>query len=231
MSKRMAAMEKDKLFEVGKLYSVSDAAGIVKKAATAKFDETIEIHIKLGVDPKQSDQMVRGTVALPNGSGKSKRVVVVAKGEKIKEAEAAGADQAGDADLIEKISKGWLDFDVLVSTPDAMKDLSKLGKLLGPKNLMPNPKAGTVTFDVGRTVKELKAGRIEFKLEKDIGLIHAGVGKASFAPEKIAQNVKALLHAVLAARPSTAKGTYLQSITLSSTMGPGIRLDPSQSFE
>jgi large subunit ribosomal protein L1 len=231
MTKRQAALEKEKLYEVGKLYSITDAAGIVKKAATAKFDETIEIHLKLGVDPKQSDQMVRGTVALPNGSGKSKRVAVVAKGEKLKEAEAAGADAAGDADLIEKISKGWLDFDVLVATPDAMKDLSKLGKLLGPKNLMPNPKAGTVTFDVGRAVKELKAGRIEFKLEKDVGLIHAGIGKASFTPEKIAQNAKAFVHAVVVAKPSTAKGTYLQSITLTSTMGPGIRLDPTQSFE
>src|ERR1051325_6003343 len=163
MSKRMAALEKD--MDRSKLHAVDQAAAAVKKPATAKFDETIEMHVKLGVDPKQSDQNVRGTVVLPHGSGRSKRVVVVAKGEKIKEAQTAGADLAGDADVIEKISKGWLDFDVLVATPDAMKDLTRLGKVLGPKGLMPNPKAGTVTFDVARTVKELKVGRIEFKLD------------------------------------------------------------------
>jgi large subunit ribosomal protein L1 len=230
MSKRMAALEKEKVFEPGKLYTVDQAAPVVKKAATAKFDETIEIHVKLGVDPKQSDQNVRGTVVLPHGTGKSKRVVVVAKGEKLKEAEAAGADLAGDADVIEKISKGWLDFDVLVATPDAMKDLTKLGKVLGPKGLMPNPKAGTVTFDISRTVKELKAGRIEFKLD-GTAIIHVPVGNASFPPEKIAENVKTLLHAILAARPASAKGQYLQSVTIASTMGPGIKLDPSQKFE
>src|SRR6185437_12340306 len=166
-----------------------------KKTATAKFDETIELHTKLGVDPKQSDQNVRGTVALPHGSGKTKRVVVVAKGEKLKEAEAAGADAAGDADIIEKIAKGWMDFDVLVATPDAMKDLTKLGKVLGPKGLMPNPKAGTVTFEIGRAVKELKAGRVEFKLDP-AGIVHALIGKASFTPEKLADNTRALLHAL-----------------------------------
>src|SRR6201995_1211283 len=180
MGKRLAALEKEKVHDRTKLYSIADASTVVKKTATAKFDETIEIHAKLGVDPKQSDQNVRGTVALPHGSGKSKRVVVVAKGEKLKEAEAAGADATGDADLIEKISKGWLDFDVLVATPDAMKDLAKLGKVLGPKSLMPNPKAGTVTFEVGRAVKELKAGRIEFKLDPT-AITHAAIGKASFS--------------------------------------------------
>src|SRR4029077_4052805 len=199
-----------------KLYGVAEAAAVVKKTATAKFDETIEVHVKLGVDPKQSDQNVRGTVVLPHGSGKSKRVVVVAKGEKIKEAEAAGADLAGDADVIEKISKGWMDFDVLVASPGAMKDLTKLGKVLGPKGLMPNPKAGTVTFDIGRTVKELKAGRIEFKLDPNVGNVHAGIGKASFSPQQIAENAKALIHAIAVARPSAAKGQYMQSITLSS---------------
>jgi large subunit ribosomal protein L1 len=230
MSKRLAALEKEKVFDRAKLYSVAEAASAVKKTATAKFDETIEVHVKLGVDPKQSDQNVRGTVVLPNGSGQSKRVVVVAKGEKVKEAEAAGADLAGDADVIEKISKGWLDFDVLVATPDAMKDLSKLGKVLGPKGLMPNPKAGTVTFDIGRTVKELKAGRIEFKLDAT-GITHIALAKASFTPEKIAENVKTVLHAILHAKPAAAKGQYMQSVTLCSTMGPGIKIDPAQKFE
>src|SRR6266436_5190497 len=192
MGKRLAAAEKQ--IDVDKFHTVDEAAALVKKGATAKFDETIEIHVRLGVDPKQSDQNVRGTVVLPNGTGKSKRVVVVAKGEKIKEAEAAGAELAGDAEIIEKISKGWMDFDVLVASPDAMKDLSKLGKVLGPKGLMPNPKAGTVTFDIGRTVKELKAGRIEFKVDPS-GIVHSIIGKASFPEEKIAQNAKALLHA------------------------------------
>src|SRR5579872_2206440 len=228
MGKRLAALEKT--MDRTKSYSVDEGAALVKKGATAKFDETVELHVKLGVDPKQSDQNVRGTVVLPHGLGKAKRVVVVAKGEKVKDAEAAGADVAGDADVIEKISKGWIDFDVLVATPDAMKDLSKLGKVLGPKGLMPNPKAGTVTFDISRTVKELKAGRIEFKLDP-AGIIHAAIGKASFAPEKIAENTKALVHAILTVRPSAAKGTYVQSVTLSSTMGPGIKLDPTQKFE
>ena len=228
MGKRLAALEKT--IDRTKSYSAQDGAALVKKGATAKFDETVEIHVKLGVDPTQSDQNVRGTVVLPHGLGKAKRVVVVAKGEKLKEAEAAGADVFGDADVIEKISKGWIDFDALVATPDAMKDLSKLGKVLGPKGLMPNPKAGTVTFDISRTVKELKAGRVEFKLDP-AGIIHAAVGKASFPPEKIAENTKALVHAILAARPSAAKGTYVQSVTLSSTMGPGIKLDTTQKFE
>ena len=228
MGKRLAAIEKQ--LDPSKVYSVEQAAGVVKKAATAKFDETIEVHVRLGVDPKQSDQNVRGIVVLPHGTGKSKRVVVVAKGEKVKEAEAAGAELAGDAEVIEKISKGWLDFDVLVATPDAMKDLTKLGKLLGPKGLMPNPKSGTVTFEVGRTVKELKAGRVEFKVDA-AGIMHSIVGKASFSEEKIAQNTQALLHALVAAKPAASKGQYIQSVTLSSTMGPGVKVDPSQKFE
>ena len=230
MSKRLALLVKEKAYDPAKLYGVAEAAAVVKKTATAKFDETIELHVKLGVDPKQSDQNVRGTVVLPHGTGRSKRVVVVAKGEKIKEAEAAGADAAGDADIIEKISKGWMDFDALVATPDAMKDLTKLGKILGPKGLMPNPKAGTVTFEIGRTVKELKAGRIEFKLDAT-GITHVVVGKASFAPEKIADNARVFLHALVAAKPAAAKGQYLESVTIASTMGPGIKLDPSQKFE
>lgn len=228
MGKRMAAL--DKTFDKTKTYTIAEGAALVKKTANAKFDETVEIHVRLGVDPKQSDQNVRGTVNLPHGSGKSKRVVVVAKGEKLREAEAAGADLAGDADVIEKISKGWLDFDVLVATPDAMKDLTRLGKVLGPKGLMPNPKAGTVTFEVGRTVKELKAGRIEFKLDP-AGLVHTSVGKASFTAEKLADNTKAVMHALVAAKPAASKGQYVQSVTLASTMGPGVKLDPTQKFE
>lgn len=230
MGKRLATLEKQKVYDPAKRYAVNEAAAAVKKTATAKFDESIELHVKLGVDPKQSDQNVRGTVVLPHGTGKSKRVVVVAKGEKIKEAEQAGADMAGDADIIEKISKGWLDFDVLVAAPDAMKDLTKLGKVLGPKGLMPNPKAGTVTFEIGRAVKELKAGRIEFKLDP-AGIIHTVVGKASFAPEKIAENTKAVIHALLTAKPAASKGQYIQSVTLASTMGPGLSIDASQKFE
>lgn len=230
MGKRLAKLEADKVFDRAKLYNVVDAAAIVKKTANAKFDETIEVHVKLGVDPKQSDQNVRGTVVLPHGSGQTKRVVVVAKGEKMKEAQAAGADLAGDAEVIEKIGKGWLDFDVLVATPDAMKDLSKLGKVLGPKGLMPNPKAGTVTFEIGKAVKELKAGRVEFKLDPT-GITHIPLGKASFAPDQIAANAKAVINAILHARPATAKGQYMQSVTLCSTMGPGIKIDPTLKFE
>jgi large subunit ribosomal protein L1 len=209
------------LIEAGKKYSLEEAAALVKKAATAKFDESVELHIHLGVDPKKSDQNVRGVLVLPHGIGKSKKVVVVTKGDKIKEAQAAGADEAGDAELVEKISKGWLDFDVLVATPDAMKDLTKLAKTLGPKGLMPNPKSGTVTTDVTKTVKELKAGRIEYKAD-DYGVIHVVVGKASFDVKKLADNAQTLLSTISAARPSSVKGQYLKSITLCSSMGPGV---------
>lgn len=225
MSKRLS--ETSKLVDKTKLYTVEEAVALVKQCAKAKFDETVELHIRLSIDPKQSDQSVRGTVTLPNGLGKSRRVAVVARGEKVKEAESNGADAVGAEDLIEKIQKGWLDFDVLVCTPDAMKDLSKLGKVLGPKGLMPNPKAGTVTFDIARTVKELKLGRVEYKNDS-YGIIHSPVGKASFEAAKLAENVKALLEAVLRAKPSSSKGHYLKTISMSSTMGPGIRLDPSQ---
>lgn len=228
MGKRLGLLEKQ--IDRTKLYGVEEAARLVKQAATAKFVETIELHVKLGIDPKQSDQNVRGTVVLPHGTGKSRRVAVVAKGEKQKEASAAGADAVGDADLIDKISKGWMDFDVLAATPDAMKDLTKLGKLLGPKGLMPNPKAGTVTFEIAKTVKELKAGRIEFKVDA-YGIVHAPIGKANFNEGQIAENANTLLHAVLAAKPASSKGQYLQSITMSSTMGPGIKIDPSRKFE
>lgn len=225
MSKRLAATAK--MVDKMKLYTIDDAVKLVKETAKAKFDETVEVHLRLGIDAKKGDQNVRGTVALPNGIGKTRRVVVVAKGDKIKEAQAAGADEAGSEDLIEKISKGWLDFDVLVATPDAMKDLTKLGKVLGPKGLMPNPKAGTVTFEVGTTVKELKLGRVEFKNDS-YGIVHCAAGKASFTAPKLVENIKALIEAVNKAKPSTSKGQYLKSICLSSTMGPGIRLDPTQ---
>jgi large subunit ribosomal protein L1 len=221
--------ETSKLVDKDKLYPLNEAVELVKKSAKAKFDETVELHIRLSIDPKKSDQIVRGTISLPHGIGKSRKVVVVAKGEKIKEAEAAGADEAGTEDLIEKISKGWLDFDVLIATPDTMKDLSKLGKVLGPKGLMPNPKAGTVTFDLAKTVKEIKLGRVEYKNDS-YGIIHSAAGKASFSQEKLVENIKSLILAVIRSKPATSKGQYLKSISISSTMGPGIKLDPNQKF-
>lgn len=221
MSKRFEAIRKS--YDRSKRFPLAQAVEIVKKNATAKFDETVELHVKLGVDPKKTEQNVRGIAVLPKGLGKKKTVVVVAKGEKVKEAQDNGADLAGDADVIEKISKGWLDFDVLVATPDVMKDLSKLGKVLGPKGLMPNPKSGTVTFEVGRAVKELKAGRIEFKMD-DSANLHTAIGKASFAAGDLVENAQTVLNAVAAAKPATAKGVYVRSATLSSTMGPGVRL-------
>jgi len=219
MGKRIVELVKK--IDRNKRYNLKEACSLVKQSATAKFDETVELHVRLGIDTKKSDQTVRGTTLLPHGTGKSKRVAVVAKGEKIKEALDNGADFAGEADLIEKISKGWLDFDALVATPDAMKDLTKLGKLLGPKGLMPNPKTGTVTFEVGRIVKELKAGRVEFKVDAT-GIIHCPVGKASFSLDNLHANAKSLLSAILAAKPQASKGTYIASITLCSTMGPGV---------
>jgi large subunit ribosomal protein L1 len=227
VSKRLN--ETAKLVDKMKLYVLNDAVGLVKQTAKAKFDETIELHIRLGVDPKQSDQMVRGTVSLPHGTGKTLRVAVIANGDKIKEAEAAGASVAGSDDLIEKISKGWLDFDVLVATPDTMKNLTKLGKVLGPKGLMPNPKAGTVTVDVAKAVKELKLGRIEYKCDS-YGIVHCSIGKASFTADKLRDNAKTLMETLIKAKPAASKGQYVKSVSMSSTMGPGIRLDPSQEF-
>lgn len=221
MAKRRNEMSKN--FDRSQRYDLLQAAEIVKKNATAKFDESVELHVRLGVDAKKTDQQVRGTAVLPKGLGKKKTVVVVAKGDKAKEAQDAGADLVGDADVIEKISKGWFEFDVLVATPDVMKDLTRLGKVLGPKGLMPNPKAGTVTFDVGKAVKELKAGRVEFKLD-DSGNIHAGIGKASFQPADLAENAKAILGAVMSAKPTSTKGVYVRSVSLASTMGMGVRL-------
>ena len=228
MGKRMAGLTKD--VDLAKLYTLDAAVALVKKCATAKFDETVELHVRLGVDPKQADQQVRGTVGLPHGLGKTKKVVVVTRGEKQKDAVSAGADLAGGDDLIDQISKGFLDFDILVATPDMMKDLAKLGKVLGPKGLMPNPKSGTVTMDVVKTVKELKAGRVEYKVD-DFGIVHVPVGKASFDAAKVAGNAKTVLEAIIKAKPSASKGVYLLSVTLSSTMGPGVHLDPAQKFQ
>jgi large subunit ribosomal protein L1 len=209
-----------------KAYVIEEAVSVAKKASYAKFDETLEVALLLGVDPKHADQMVRGTVVLPHGTGKSKRVLVIATGEKIKEAESAGADFSGGPDLVKKIQEGWLDFDAVIATPDAMKDVGKLGKVLGPRGLMPNPKAGTVTFDVAKAVQEIKAGKVEFKVDKT-SIIHAIVGKLSFDEGKLVENARALMHAVLRAKPAAAKGRYIRSIYISSTMGPSIQIDPA----
>jgi large subunit ribosomal protein L1 len=219
MGKRLD--EAVKAVDKSKVYTIEEAVTIVKKMAKAKFDETVEVHIRLGIDPKQSDQVVRGVVSLPHGIGKTKKIAVLAKGEEQKEAQMAGADIVGSDDLIERISKGKLEFDVLVATPDAMRDLSKVAKILGPKGLMPNPKSGTVTFEIKTTVAELKKGRIEYKNDP-LGIIHAPVGKASFEEDKIVENIKTLVEVVAKARPSSAKGQYIKSISIASTMGPGM---------
>ena len=218
-----AALEK---VETGKEYSLEEAVGLVKKMAYAKFDETVDLAFNLGVDPRKSDQMVRGTVVLPHGSGKSARVLVFAKGEKEKEARDAGADFVGAEDLVEKINKGWLDFDKVVATPDIMGVVGKLGKVLGPRGLMPNPKLGTVTFDVAKAVKEIKAGKVEYKAEK-AGVVHVPIGKVSFDEQKLIDNARAIIESVNKAKPSTSKGKYVKKLSISSTMGPGLRVDPS----
>jgi large subunit ribosomal protein L1 len=209
-----------------KVYELGTALDVVKKAAYAKFDETVDVAVKLGVDPRHADQMVRGAVVLPNGLGKDVRVLVFAKGEKEKEALDAGADYVGADDLVAKIQGGWFDFDTAIATPDMMGVVGKIGKLLGPRGLMPNPKVGTVTFEVSRAVKESKAGKVEFRVEK-AGIVHAPVGKVSFEADKLKGNVLAIVEALLKAKPSAAKGTYIKKISVSSTMGPGINLDIS----
>jgi large subunit ribosomal protein L1 len=211
------------------VYNLNDAMPIVKKAAYAKFDETVEVAMRLGVDPKHADQMVRGTVVLPHGLGKSKKVVVIASGDKVREGREAGADESGGEDIVTKIQGGWTDFDAVVATPDMMKSVGKLGKVLGPRGLMPNPKTGTVTVDVARAVKEVKAGKVEFRVDKT-GIIHCPVGKVSFEADKLAENAHALISSVIKAKPATAKGTYVKSIVISSTMGPGFPID-TNSFE
>jgi large subunit ribosomal protein L1 len=217
--------EARKTIEPGKRYPLREAVELMVGTGKAKFDETVDAAIRLGVDPKHADQMVRGSVALPHGLGKTVRVLVFAKGEKEKEATDAGADFAGSDDLVEKIKGGWLDFDRVVATPDMMGTVGKLGKVLGPRGLMPNPKVGTVTFDVGKVVKELKAGKVEFRVEK-AGIVHTPVGKVSFGLDKLLDNVTALLETIVKLKPASSKGTYLKSISLSTTMGPGVKVDP-----
>jgi len=207
-------------------YDLDVGLTLLKESGRARFDESVDMAIRLGVNPKHADQMVRGTVALPHGVGKKVKVLVFAKGEKEKEAQEAGADFVGAEDLVEKITGGWTDFDKAIATPDMMGTVGKLGKILGPRGLMPNPKVGTVTFDVGKAVKELKAGRVEFRVDKT-GIVHTTVGKVSFATEKLKENVMALMDVIVRAKPASSKGTYLKSVAISTTMGPGIKLDPN----
>jgi len=205
-------------------YPLREAADLLKKVKFAKFNETVELVVNMGVDPKQSDQMIRGTVVLPHGLGKSKRVLVIAGGEKVTEARDAGADFVGGEDMVQKIMEGWTDFDAVIATPDMMRSAGKLGKVLGPRGLMPNPKAGTVTFEVSQAVKEIKAGKVEFRLDKT-AIIHSPIGKADFEAPKLAENAQALLAAIVKAKPAAAKGKYIKRVTLTSTMGPGIPID------
>lgn len=217
-------VEAAKLIEREKQYEAAEAISIIKKIATAKFDETVEAHIRLGVDGRHADQQVRGAVVLPHGTGKKVRVLVFAKGDKVAEAEAAGADHVGGEELIPKIQNdGWLDFDVVVATPDMMGVVGRLGKVLGPKGLMPNPKAGTVTMDVTKAINDIKAGKIEYRLDK-ANIIHCPIGKASFTEEKLTENFDALMDAIQKAKPGTLKGQYLKSVTVATTMGPGVRV-------
>ncbi len=210
----------------GRPYPVEEAVDLLKKVHFTKFDETVELALNLGVDPKHADQMVRSTVVLPHGLGKTLRVAVIAGGEKVKEAEAAGADVVGGEDLVQKIQQGWMDFDAVVATPDMMKSVGKLGRVLGPRGLMPNPKAGTVTFDVTKAIQETKAGKVEFRVDK-AGVLHAPAGRLSFEAPKLVENLRAVIAAVVRAKPAAAKGRYIKKITLSSTMGPGILVDPA----
>jgi large subunit ribosomal protein L1 len=224
MAKKM--IEAEKRIDRTRLYDPEEAIGLVKEIAFAKFDETIELHVRLGIDPRQSDQQVRGAVVLPYGTGKTKRVAVFAKGEKAKEAEAAGADIVGAEDLAARIQQeNFLDFDVVVATPDMMGALGKLGKILGPKGLMPNPKTGTVTFDIERAIREIKAGKVEFRVDKT-SIVHVPIGRKSFDKEKLIGNFATLMEALVKAKPAAAKGTYLKSVAVASTMGPGIKINP-----
>ena len=214
-----------------KLYDSKEALDLVAEIASAKFDETVEAHIKLGVDGRHADQQVRGAIVLPHGTGKTKRVLVFAKGEKATEAQAAGADFVGAEDLVQKIQKeNWFEFDVVVATPDMMGVVGRLGRVLGPKGLMPNPKSGTVTFDVTKAVEEIKAGKVEYRLDKS-NIIHVAIGKVSFGGEKLAENFNILMNAIIKAKPSAAKGQYLRSISVTSTMGPGVKINPARVSE
>jgi large subunit ribosomal protein L1 len=216
--------EAAKLVEPERRYEIAEAAELLPKLSISKFDGTVEAHLRLGVDPRHADQLVRGTVVLPHGTGKTSRVIVFAQGEKAQEALRAGADDVGSDDLVKKIDDGWFDFDVAIATPDMMGTVGRLGKKLGPRGLMPNPKSGTVTFDIERAVGEIKSGRIEFKVDR-AGIVHVPVGRASFTPEQLAANVATLVDAINRAKPSGAKGTYMRTLTLAPTMGPGVRID------
>ncbi len=217
-------LEQRKKVEPGRSYSLREAVELIVSTTRAKFDETVDVAIRLGVNPKHADQMVRGSVVLPNGLGKTVRVLVFAKGEKEREAEEAGADYVGSDDLVEKIKEGWLEFDRVVATPDMMGTVGKLGKILGPRGLMPNPKVGTVTFDVKQAVTELKAGQVEFRVEK-AGIVHSPVGKVSFGADKLIENILALIESIMKLKPASSKGTYLKNISIATTMGPGVKVD------
>jgi large subunit ribosomal protein L1 len=206
-------------------YEIEEAIDTVKGASFAKFDESVEVALKLGVDPRHADQMVRASVVLPHGTGKTSRILVIAQGEKVKEAEEAGADHVGGKELVEKVAGGWLDFDSVISTPDMMREVGKLGRVLGPRGLMPNPKTGTVTFDVGKAVEDIKAGKLDFRVDKN-GVVHAAVGKVSFEATQLNDNVRAFFGAVMRSKPAAAKGKYIESAFLTSTMGPSVRIDP-----
>lgn len=231
MKKGKRYQECEKLIDNTKNYNAKEALEAFEKMPKPKFDETVELHVKLGVDGKQADQQVRGTVVLPNGTGKTQRVLVFAKGDKAKEAEAAGADFVGAEELVPKIqNENWFDYDVIVATPDMMGVIGRLGKILGPKGLMPNPKSGTVTFDVTKAVEEIKAGKVEYRLDKS-NIIHVAIGKVSFGGEKLAENFNVLMNAIIKAKPSAAKGQYLRSISVTSTMGPGVKINPARVSE
>jgi large subunit ribosomal protein L1 len=219
-------IEAVKLIERSKAYSVTEAVELVKKTSTTKFDASVEVAFRLGVDPKKADQQLRGAVVLPNGTGKTQRVLVFAKGEKAKEAEAAGADYVGDTEYINKISGGWFEFDVIVATPDMMGEVGKLGRTLGPKGLMPNPKTGTVTFDVAKAVGEIKAGKVEYRVDK-AGNVHVPIGKVSFEDEKLVENFNTIFDTMIKVKPAAAKGTYMKNVAITSTMGPSVKIDAS----
>lgn len=218
--------EASKLVDRTKQYKIAEAVNILKEASKAKFDETVEVAFRLGVDPKKADENIRGAVVLPHGTGKTQRVLVFAKGDKIKEAEAAGADYIGDADIVAKINEGWFDFDVIVATPDMMAEVGKLGRVLGPKGLMPNPKTGTVTFEVEKAVNEIKAGKVEYRVDKSSNL-HVPIGKVSFEDDQLVENFNTIMDTIVKVKPQSSKGTYVRNVVVTSTMGPGIKIDAS----